>query len=65
MATVLEEGITEEQCSVVRFFCGHKDSMQRILIKKCVLFMVGSVRHIKRFTTGGERFADDERLKQR
>jgi hypothetical protein len=33
MATVLEEGTTQEQRSVERFY-GEKDSMQRILIKK-------------------------------
>jgi hypothetical protein len=48
---VFEEYITEEQCSVVRF-CGQKDSVQRIFIKKCFLFTVGSVCHVKRFTAG-------------
>jgi hypothetical protein len=38
MATVLEEFTTEEQRSVVGF-CGQKDSMQRILIKKYFMFM--------------------------
>jgi hypothetical protein len=33
--------------------------MQRISIKKCFLFMVGSVCRVKRFTTG-KRFVDDE-----
>jgi hypothetical protein len=32
--------------------------MQRIFIKKCFLFTVGSVCHVKRFTTGGEKLAD-------
>jgi hypothetical protein len=32
--------------------------MQRI--KTCYLFTVGSVCSVKRFTTGGKRFADDE-----
>jgi hypothetical protein len=49
MVTVLEGSTTEEQCSVVHFFCGQKDSMQRIFIKKCFLFMVGSAGRIKRF----------------
>jgi hypothetical protein len=35
MATVLEMYTTEEQRSVVFFFCGQKDSLQRILVKKC------------------------------
>jgi hypothetical protein len=34
---VLEVYNTEEQRSVVRF-CGQKDSMQRIFIRKCFLF---------------------------
>jgi hypothetical protein len=51
MATMLEQYTTEEQCPVVRF-CGQKDSMQRIFIKKCFLFTVGSVCCVKRFTTG-------------
>jgi hypothetical protein len=34
MATVLKEYTTEEKNSVVRFFCGRKDSTQRIFIKK-------------------------------
>jgi hypothetical protein len=51
MTTVLEEYTTEEQKSVVRF-CGQKDSMQRIFIRKCFLFMVGSVCCVKWFITG-------------
>jgi hypothetical protein len=41
--------------------------MQRLLIKKCFLFTVGSVCRLRRFTTGsrrnhlgGKRLADDE-----
>jgi hypothetical protein len=33
MVTVLEEYSTKDQSSVVRFFCGQKDSMQRLSIK--------------------------------
>jgi hypothetical protein len=33
-------------------FCGKNDSMQRIFIKKCFLFTMGSVCCIKWFTTG-------------
>jgi hypothetical protein len=55
MAAVLEECITEEQSSVVRF-CGQEDSMQRISINKCFLFTVGSVFRVKRFTTGWQTF---------
>jgi hypothetical protein len=50
MATVLVEYNTEEQL-VVRFFCGQKDSVQRIFIKKCFVFTVGSVCCLKQFTT--------------
>jgi hypothetical protein len=50
MATVLEyTGTIEEQRSIV-IFCGRKDSMQRIFIKKCFLFTVGSVCGVKLFT---------------
>jgi hypothetical protein len=35
--------------------------MQRIFIKKCfLLFTVGSVCCVKRFSLGGKRFADEE-----
>jgi hypothetical protein len=68
MATVLEECITEEQRSVVRFFCEEKNSMQRIFIKKCFLFMVGSVSSckavhnwVKKFSQGRSKVADDAR----
>jgi hypothetical protein len=47
---------TEEQRSVVRFFCGQKDSMQRIFIKIYFLFTVGSVCRLRRFTTGWQTF---------
>jgi hypothetical protein len=36
--------------------------MQRIFIKKCFLFTVGSVCRVKRFHLGGKRFADDEEV---
>jgi hypothetical protein len=36
--------------------------MQRIFIKKCFLFTVGTVCHVKRFSLGGKRFADDEEV---
>jgi hypothetical protein len=51
MATVLEVYTTEVQRYLVRL-CGHKDSMQRIFVKKYFLFTVGSVCRVKRFTTG-------------
>jgi hypothetical protein len=36
-------------------FCGQKDSMERLFIKKCFLFMLGSVSRVKQFTTGLRR----------
>jgi hypothetical protein len=50
MVTMLEEYATKKQNSVVRF-CGQKDSMQRIFIKKCFPFTVGSVCCVRWFTT--------------
>jgi hypothetical protein len=55
MATILEGCTTEEQRSVVSF-CGQKDSMQRIFIKKCFRFVLGSVYRVKRFTTRWQTF---------
>jgi hypothetical protein len=46
------------------FFGGEKDSMQRIFIKKCCLFMMGSVCHVKRFTTGSRNSLKDARKSQ-
>jgi hypothetical protein len=61
METVLEDCTTEEHRSVVLFFCGQKDSMQKIFIKKYFLFTVGSVYRVKQFTQlGGKSFDDDE-----
>jgi hypothetical protein len=64
MTTVLEECITEEHSSVVRFFCGQKYSMQKIFIKKYFLLAVGSVCRVKRFTAGDKRFAGDEEVEK-
>jgi hypothetical protein len=36
--------------------------MQRIFIKKCFLFTVGSVCRVKQFSLSGKRFADDEEV---
>jgi hypothetical protein len=46
MATVLEECITEKQRSVVNF-CGQKNSMQWIFIKKRFLFTVKSICRVE------------------
>jgi hypothetical protein len=55
MATVLQECTTVKQNSVVCFY-RQRVSMQRIFIKKCFLFTVGSVCSVKRFTTGWQTF---------
>jgi hypothetical protein len=60
MATVLEY-TTKEQRAVV-LFCGQKDFMQRIFVKKFFLFTVRNVSGVKRFTTGWQSFADDEEV---
>jgi translation initiation factor 1 (eIF-1/SUI1) len=49
MATVLEGCTSEEERSVV-IFERRKDTVQRILIKKCFLFTAGSVCRVKRLT---------------
>jgi hypothetical protein len=61
MATVLEEYTSEEQRSVV-LFCGQKDSMQRIFMKKRFLFMVGSTYPQSGSHLGGKRSADDKEV---
>jgi chloramphenicol 3-O-phosphotransferase len=63
MATVLEACTAEEQRYVVRF-CGQKDSMQWIFIKKCFLFTGGrclSRKAIRNLVSQGRsKVADDE-----
>jgi hypothetical protein len=51
VATAFEVCTTEEKSSVVCFLW-EKDSVQRIFIKQCFLFKVGSVCRAKRFTAG-------------
>jgi hypothetical protein len=50
--TVFEECMSTNKKQRSVCVCGQKDPMQRIFIKKCFLFMVGSVFHVKQFTTG-------------
>jgi hypothetical protein len=38
--------------------------MQRIFIKKCFLFTMGSVCCVKQFHFCGKRFADDEKVEK-
>jgi hypothetical protein len=62
MATVLE-GVLLKNSILLCVFCGQKDSMQRIFINKWFLFTVGSVCHVKRFTTGSRNcHPDDEEI---
>jgi hypothetical protein len=61
MVTVLEDFTTEELRSDVRF-CGQKDTMQRIFIKECFLFTVGSVCRVKRFAAGSKTETTVKRL---
>jgi hypothetical protein len=49
MATVIEDILPKSSVVLCVFFCGQKDSMQRIFIKKCFMFTVKSVCRIKRF----------------
>jgi hypothetical protein len=61
MATVLEECITEEKHSVVRFLLAEGINAKDIQ-KKCFLFMLGNVCRVKLFNLGGKRFSDDEEV---
>jgi hypothetical protein len=37
---------------LLRVYCGQNDSMQKIFIRECSLFTVGSVCRVKRLTAG-------------
>jgi hypothetical protein len=60
---MLEGYTTEEKRFIVRSFCGQKDPVQRVFIKTCFLFTVGSVCHIKRFTIGSRNVANVSLMK--
>jgi hypothetical protein len=51
MMTVLE-GVLPKSSVPLCVFCGQIDSMQRIFVNKCFLFMVGNVCRLKQFTAG-------------
>jgi hypothetical protein len=57
MATVLEEYTTEDQRSVVRFFCGQKNTMNRIFIKKMFPIYSGKCLSRKAIHTWVEKFS--------
>jgi hypothetical protein len=59
MVTMLEVCSTEEQHSVVWFFLWAKGLDARMLMKKCFLFMVGSVCHVKQFASGLVNYLKD------
>jgi hypothetical protein len=63
METVLESILPKSRI-LLCFFSGHKDSMQRIFLKKCFLFTVGSVSRLKRFTTESRNSLKDLRKPQ-
>jgi hypothetical protein len=60
------EGVLQKDSFLlyVFFYCGQKDSMQRLFINKCFLFTVGSVCRIKRFTTVSRNSLNDVRKSQ-
>jgi hypothetical protein len=59
-----EKCTTEERCSVLRFLWGKKNTMRRILTKKCFLLTVGCVCRIKRFTADSRNSFSDVRKSQ-
>jgi hypothetical protein len=59
MATMLKEDTTEEQRAVVGSFCGQKNVMQSLFIRKCFLFTARSVCRVKRFTAGSRNSLED------
>jgi hypothetical protein len=61
MATVLE-GVVPKSSVLLCVFWGQKDSLQRVFIKKCFLYTVGSVCRIRRFTTGSRNSLKDHVL---
>jgi hypothetical protein len=59
MATVFEDYSNEKQRPVVSF-CGQKDSMQTVFIKKCLRWEVFVTQSDSQL--GGKRLADDEEV---
>jgi hypothetical protein len=57
-------GCTTEEQSSITSFCGQKNSVQRIFLKKYFLFTVGSVYCVKGFTTGSRNYLNDVRKLQ-
>jgi hypothetical protein len=55
---------SKEQHSLVRIFCGQKDSLQTVFIKKCFQLTVGNVCRFRRFTTESRNSLKDVRKSQ-
>jgi hypothetical protein len=51
MVTTFEDSSTKDSVLLL-VFCGQKDTMQRVFIKKCFMIIVGSVYGVKRLITG-------------
>jgi hypothetical protein len=62
MATVLEGVLPKSSVLLCVFFCGQKDSMQRILIKKCFLFVFRSICRVNRLYFADKHFDDNEEV---
>jgi hypothetical protein len=61
MVTMLE-GSTKKSSVLVCIFCGQKNLMQRIVITKCLLLMVGSICPIQQLTSGSRKFLKDVQI---
>jgi hypothetical protein len=59
MATVIE-CVLPKNSVLLCVSHGQKGSMQRIFIKKCFLFAVGSICRLKQFSLEGTCFPDEE-----
>jgi hypothetical protein len=62
--TTMLEGVLPKSSVLFCIFCGQKDPLQRIFIKKCFLFTVGSVCCVKQFTTRSRNSLKDVRKPQ-
>jgi hypothetical protein len=56
------EGVIPKSSVLLCVFLGKNDPMQRIFIKKYFLFTVGSVCHVKQFTTESRNSLKDEEV---
>jgi hypothetical protein len=57
-------GVYNQRTAFCCAFFFREDSMQRVFIKKCFLFMVGCLCRVKRFTTGSINSLKDVRKSQ-